>query len=146
MSLARLTRFPSFPSLFADFDELLRDPGNARPLEAGAALVPAADVAETDKTIEIHLDLPGMTADKIDVKLEGDLLTVMAERQAESTETKRNWVRTERSWGKFVRTFTLPDSVAATTPEASYKNGVLGITLYKKENVQPKSVKVKVEA
>ncbi len=145
MALASLARFPMFQNLFADYENLLRDTGFTRPLEASGALVPVADVAETAKSIEIHMDMPGFKGDQIDVKMEGDVLTVSAERTAEKDEQGKNWVRTERSWGKYLRSFTLPSTVSGSTPEAHYKNGVLEISLAKKPEVQPKAVKVKVD-
>ncbi len=74
-----------------------------------------------------------------------DNCQVVAQRTAEKDEKGKNWVRTERSWGKYLRSFTLPNTVSGSTPEAHYKNGVLEISLAKKAEVQPKSVKVKVD-
>ena len=109
-------------------------------------MVPTTDVLETEKAIELKVDMPGVTPEAIDVKLDGNMLTLSAERKQETKEEKNGWVRQERSWGKFARSFVLPETVEGTTPEASYKHGVLTVTLPKKEVPQPKSFKVKVEA
>ncbi|MCA2979437.1 MAG: Hsp20/alpha crystallin family protein [Myxococcaceae bacterium] len=145
MTLTRLnTRIPTF---WREFDELFRDlaPTATAP-DAVRALVPPTDITETEKAIELKVDLPGVTPDGIEVKLDGKLLTLSAERKQEAKEEHNGWVRQERSWGRFFRSFTLPDSVEGTTPEASYKHGVLTVTLPKKEAAQPRSFKVKVEA
>jgi HSP20 family protein len=135
------TRIPAF---WRDIDELFRD---LAPVAAPAGdLVPATDVRETEKAIELKVDLPGVTPDAIEVKLERNVLTLSAERKAESRDEKDGWVRQERSWGRFARSFVLPETVEGTTPEAAYKHGVLTVTLPKKELAQPKSFKVKVEA
>lgn len=143
-----LTRMNArFPSFFRDFDDLFRDlaPAEAKRAEAGATLMPATDVVESEKAIELKLDLPGVTPEGIEVKLEGDVLTVSAERKQEQKEEKDGWVRQERSWGRFARSFVLPETVEGTTPQAAYKHGVLTVTLPKKQVVPPKTVTVKVD-
>lgn len=144
MTLARFTLNPRFPTLFRDFDELFRElqPNQTAP----QSLVPAADVIETDKAVEIHLDMPGMAPDDIDVKLEGNQLTITAERKDEKTTEQKGWVRRERVVGSMSRSFTLPTTLDGSKPEASYKHGVLTLTLPKREEVQPRSLKVKVIA
>lgn len=139
MSLARFAFNPRFPSFWRDVEELIDTP-------VQNTLTPAADVYETDKTVELHLDMPGVAPDAIDVKLEGDQLTITAERKSEKTEKDKGWVRRERYTGTFRRTFTLSDMLEGTTPEASYRHGVLVVTLPKREAAQPRSFKVKVEA
>lgn len=144
MSLARLAFTPRFPSFWRDVDELFETP-------VQNTLTPSADVYETDKTVELHLDMPGVNPEAIDVKLEGDQLTISAERKTEKMVKSENekdgkWVRRERYIGSFRRTFTLSDMLEGTTPEASYRHGVLVVTLPKREAAQPRSFKVKVEA
>lgn len=133
-----------FPSIWREFDELFRAaPSTPAP---ASALTPATDVVETDKAIEFRVDMPGVTPEGIDVKLEGNVLTLTAERKSETKEEKDGWIRQERSWGTFARSFVLPETVEGTEPQAAYKHGVLTVTLPKKEVAQPKSFKVKVEA
>lgn len=137
-----LARF-ALPTFFRNFDDYFLDPTTRT--EAGTrSLWPPADVLESEKAIEINLDLPGIRAEDISVQLENDTLTVSAERPAAQSDGKA-WLRQERSFGRYFRTFTLPDTVTAN-PEAAYRNGVLTLTLPKKEEVKPRSVKVKVEA
>lgn len=146
MTLTRFTLNPRFPSLWREFDELFKDGAVAAAEPAEPTLVPAADVLETEKAVELHLDLPGVVPDQIDVKLEGNQLTITAQRNQEKAVEQRGYLRRERSFGTFSRSFTLPTTLDGTKPEASYKHGVLTVTLPKKEEVQPRSLKVKVEA
>jgi HSP20 family protein len=144
MTLMRINRFP----FFRDFDSLFRDMGlpvtDSDATER--ALVPAADIIDHEKSVEIRLDMPGVSPEAIDIKLDGDLLTVSAERKVETKTEGKGWIRQERSWGTFARSFTLPNTIDGGKPEATYKHGVLSVTLPKKEEILPKSFKVKVEA
>lgn len=142
-----LTRYTRFPTLFRDFDEFFRDFG-APQVDNGqkSGLVPAADVIEHEKSVELRLDMPGVDPEQIEVKLDGNLLTITAERKNERTDEGKGWIRQERNWGTFSRSFTLPNTLDGTRPEATYKHGVLMVTLPKKEEVLPKTLKVKVEA
>lgn len=146
MSLTRFTLNPRYPSLWRDFDELFKEAVTAAAEAPEATLTPAADVVETEKAVEIHLDLPGVVPEQIDVKLEGNQLTITAERKVEKAVEQRGYLRRERAQGAFTRSFTLPTTLDGTKPEASYRHGVLTVTLPKKEEVQPRSLKVKVEA
>lgn len=147
MSLARFALTPRFPSFWRDVDDLFRDMGAAPQPTGPQTFTPAADVVESDKAVEISLDLPGFAPEQIDVKLEGDQLTVTAQRADEpAAGEKQAWLRRERSRGHFVRSFTLPDMLEGTKPQATYRNGVLTLTLPKREEAQPRSFKVKVDA
>ena len=145
MSLAHFALTPRFPTFWRDVDELFENDFQAMP-ETKRSLAPPADVLETDKTVEIHLDMPGIAPDQIDVKLEGNTLTITAERKTEKGVDEKGWVRRERNLGTFVRSFTLNDTIDGSKPEATYRHGVLVVTLPKREEVQPRSLKVKVEA
>lgn len=153
MSLARFAFTPRFPTFWRDVDDLFANDFQPNP-ETQRHLTPPADVLETDKNVEIHLDMPGIAPDQIDVKLEGNTLTITAERKTEKVveavekadPAKGTWVRRERSLGTFVRSFTLGETIDGSKPEATYRHGVLTVTLPKREEVQPRSLKVKVEA
>lgn len=146
-----LTRWNSFndtvgfPSFFREMDSLLRGADASQYPEQSALFSPAADVIEKENAFEVQVDLPGAKPEEIQVKLEGDTLTVSVERKQEKTQgDKETYLRTERSFGVFARSFVLPRSVVGTTPEASYQHGVLTLTLPKREETKPKTVQVKV--
>ena len=142
-----LTRLSTFPSLWRDVDELLRDVAFPQTY-AGQAQdsFPVTDIVETDRAFELRLDMPGVKADAIEVKVQGQELTIAAERPQEALAAEQSWLRRERTFGRFARTFTLPSGVDGARLDAAYRHGVLVVTLPKKEEVQPRSVKVRVEA
>jgi HSP20 family protein len=144
-----INRMNRLPSLFRDLDEFWREfaaPYGARADGAEAALTPPVDIVESDKAVELHLDLPGMDPEKIDVKVVGNVLTISSERKSEKTSEGKDWVRQERTWGTYARSFTLPNNLDGSAPEATYKHGVLKVVLPKKEEAAGRSLKVKVEA
>lgn len=138
----------TFPTLWREFDNLFRDfgvPARAT-VEGPRRFMPPADIRETEKSVELHLDMPGVDPSGIEIKLDGNLLTITASREERREEKDGEWVRQERAWGQFGRTFTVPETIDGTKPEATYKHGVLTVVLPKKEAVLPKTFKVKVEA
>jgi HSP20 family protein len=140
-----MTRLPTF---WREVDDLFRDLGApvAREAAPTRAVTPPADITETAKSVVIQVDLPGVNPELIDVKLDHDVLTISAERTREKAVEGDEAVRQERAWGKFSRSFTLPNTLDGTQPEATYKHGVLTLTLPKRAEAQPRSLKVKVEA
>jgi HSP20 family protein len=125
---------------FSDFGNLFRDfSGFAN----GAEAIAPTDVLETENAIQVKVDLPGHSLEEIEVHLEGDTLTIRAERKAEKVEGKL--LRSERFYGVYSRTFVLPDSVDGSKPEAQYAQGVLTVTLPKREEAKPRLIKVEVK-
>jgi HSP20 family protein len=144
MTLMRVNRFPT---LFREFDELFSHFGAPASGESSVqAFIPAADVVEHEKHLELRLDLPGVNPELIEVKLDGGQLTISADRTEDKKTEGAAWIRQERTQGRFVRTFNLPSSIDGARPEATYKHGVLVVTLPKREEVLPRALKVKVEA
>jgi len=104
--------------------------------------VPSVDVSETDADLVVRAELPGMTQDDIELSLQDNVLTVKGEKKQEKKEEKENYHRIERSYGSFSRSFTLPATVKQEDIKASFKDGVLEITLPKSEEVQPKKIAI----
>src|SRR5215831_2062247 len=127
---------------FGDFDNLFRDLAGGG-FSQLVSLNPAADIVETENSIQVKIDLPGHGAKDIQVKLEGDTLTIQSERKQEKEEKGENYLRTERSYGLFNRSFVLPSSVDGSKPEARYVNGVLTVTLPKAEAAKARVIEVK---
>jgi HSP20 family protein len=110
------------------------------------ALVPAADVVETDEAVTVRMDLPGHDPKAIHVEVENDVLTVRSERRSETSEKDGRMHRRERSYGLYARSFALPAVVDASKAEARYENGVLTVTLPKHAEARPKRIAVKVRS
>jgi HSP20 family protein len=111
-------------------------------LESGK-WAPAVDVAEEADKILVKVEVPGMNEQDLRVSFEDGLLTVSGERQFERKDD-RNYHRIERTYGSFVRTFSLPRSVDASKITASYVNGVLEIEIPKLEEAKPKQIQINV--
>jgi Molecular chaperone (small heat shock protein) len=103
---------------------------------------PAVDVAENENEIILRAEIPGMKQDDIDIELTGDTLTLRGERKFENEERKENFVRVERSYGRFQRSFTLGVPVQHEKVSATYRDGLLEIHLPKSEETKPRKVQV----
>jgi len=132
-------------SLLPDFDNLFRDFASFGRGDSPTQFAPPADVVETEDAIQIKLDLPGHSPQDIQVHLEGDTLTIRAERKVEKQLAGKS-LRTERWAGVYSRSFVLPETVDGSKPEAKYADGVLTVSLPKREEAKPKLIKVEVKS
>jgi len=105
---------------------------------------PPVDIYEDEHNIALKLEVPGIDEKDIDVRIEGNTLTVHGERKIEKEEKEENFRRIERQYGSFTRSFTLPSSVDPAQVSANYDKGVLKINLAKKAEAKPKQIKVNV--
>jgi len=112
---------------------------------ANRGWVPAIDVYEDAESLQFHVELPGLKPEEIDVELKGDTLTIKGERKFENEEKKSGYVRVERAYGKFQRSFTLGVPINADGLKATCKNGVLEVIVPKAEAIKPKKALVTAE-
>jgi HSP20 family protein len=144
MAIVKYTPFASFepfPGLRA-FEDTMNRLFTAEP--NGRPWVPPVDIRETENELVVKADVPDVKFEDIDVRMENGTLTLRGERKFEEKKNEGGWHRVERSYGKFERVFTLPDTVDPEGVKADYKNGTLTITLPKKEIAKPRQVKVQV--
>lgn len=106
---------------------------------------PPADVLETKEALLIKVELPGLTEKDIKVEVENGVLSITGERKMEKKEEDKNYYRIERSYGKFIRSFTLPANLYGEKILATYNNGLLEIEIPKKESAQPRTINVEVK-
>ncbi|MBS1872511.1 MAG: Hsp20/alpha crystallin family protein [Acidobacteria bacterium] len=106
---------------------------------------PAVDILETENELLLKADLPGVEMKDIDIQMENGTLTLRGERKYENQKTEGGYHRIERSYGSFARYFTLPETVNVEAVKAEFKNGVLTVTLPKKELAKPRQIKVEVK-
>ncbi len=111
---------------------------------ARSAWTPAVDVSETEKEITLTVDLPGIRQEDIDLQVTADQLVLRGERKP-TEEKGRNYLRQERIYGPFQRSFSLTIPIQRDRVRASYKAGVLEIALPKSEEVMPKNIKIQVQ-
>jgi len=108
-------------------------------------VVPSLDLSETKDNFVVKAEVPGMDAKDISISLTGDVLTIKGEKKQEKEEKEEDYHVVERCYGSFSRSIRLPAEVESGKVEASYKHGILRITLPKSEKVKAKEVKIKVE-
>ncbi|HMJ88695.1 MAG TPA: Hsp20/alpha crystallin family protein [Candidatus Acidoferrum sp.] len=131
-----------------EIDRLFESPLNSLTSDSQQFLggwLPSIDLYEDRDHLTLKAELPGMKKEDIDIALHGDVLTLSGERKEEEKVEDAQSFRSERFLGKFQRTLTLPMAVAADKVHASYKDGILTVTLPKSEEAKPKQIDVKVE-
>lgn len=106
---------------------------------------PAVDIKETDGAFTVEAELPGMSKDDVKVTVHDGVLTIKGERKQEEETEDKKVHRIERFYGSFMRRFTLPDNVDENSVKASFKDGLLTLTIQKAEPKEPKAIEVNVE-
>jgi HSP20 family protein len=130
--------FPTGLRVFQDsLSRLLSEP-TSRPWS------PAVDIYETENELVLKADVPEVDPKNVAIQMENGTLTLKGERRFEEQGNGRGFHRIERGYGSFVRAFSLPDTVDPDKVKADYKNGVLTITLPKKEVAKPRTVNVQI--
>jgi HSP20 family protein len=107
---------------------------------------PAVDIFETEHELVVKADLPDIKPEELDIRVENNILKIRGERKFEKKVNENNYLRVERSYGSFSRSFSLANTVNTEAIKAEYKNGVLTLTIPKREEAKPKQIKVNVEA
>jgi HSP20 family protein len=131
--------FPAGLRLFQDtVNRLFSDQTTTRPW------APSVDIFETDNELVLKADIPGVDQKDIDIQLENGTLSLKGERKFERDEKNKGFHRQERSYGSFVRYFTVPETIDSENVKAGFQAGVLTVTLPKKEIAKPKAIKVQV--
>ncbi|PWL38272.1 molecular chaperone Hsp20 [Flagellimonas aquimarina] len=100
--------------------------------------LPAVNIKDNDENFELELAVPGGNKDDFKIEVDNDVLTISTEVKTDSKETKENYTRREFSFSSFKRVFTLPETVDGTRIDAAYENGILRLTLPKKEEALPR--------
>ena len=121
------------------FTRMVNEPRATRPWS------PAVDIYETENELVLKADVPEVESKDIDVRVENQTLTISGERKFEQENTSKGFHRIERSYGNFVRSFAVPNTFDTDKIVAGFKNGVLTVTLPKKEAAKPRQVKVEVK-
>ncbi len=130
--------FPAGLRLFQDSVARLLSEPNSRPW------TPSVDVFENENDLVLKADLPEVEPKEVSIEVENGTLTLKGSRNFENALSGRGYHRIERSYGSFVRAFSLPETVDPEKVKADYKNGVLTITLTKKEVAKPRTIPVEI--
>jgi HSP20 family protein len=136
MSLSHYDPLASLRAVESAFSRMLTEPQTNRPW------APSVDIYETENELVLKADLPDVDPKEIDVKVENQTLTLAGERKFQTDSAGKGYHRIERSYGNFVRSFAVPNSFDTDKVNAAYKNGVLTVTLPKKETAKPRQIKI----
>ena len=117
---------------------------SSRESAALSAWAPAVDIYEDEDSFLLKVELPEVNRDDVKVNLDGNMLSITGERRFEHEDKRDGYHRVERSYGQFYRSFTLPPNVNAAEINAEFKEGLLRLTIPKKEEAKPKQIEVKV--
>lgn len=128
-----------FPSLFSDFFNV-DDFFNTLPVFKSASL-PAVNVKETDQNFEIQMAAPGLKKEDFKISVNNRILTISSEKKEEKEEKSEKFTRKEFNYSSFQRSFTLPESASEDDIKAKYENGVLLLSVAKKEEAKKKPMK-----
>ena len=123
------------------FSDVFERQGEESSLTAWA---PSVDIYETEHELVVKADLPEVDPKDLDIRVENNILTIRGERKFEKNVNEENYLRVERSYGSFARSFTLASTVNSEAIKADYQNGVLTLSIPKREEAKPKQIKVNV--
>lgn len=136
-----MTYEPKYTSLFDDMDRIFNSV-----FDDGFALrAPAVDIREDEKQYLLEAELTGLNEKDVDVKVHDGLLTISSKKEEKKEESKKDYILRERRSSAFSRSFVLPKDVDQEKIEASFRNGLLTLTLPKSEKALPKSIEVKTK-
>lgn len=105
---------------------------------------PAVDIYEHEHELVVKADLPDVKPEDLDIRVENNILTIRGERKFEKKVDEKNYLRVERAYGSFARSFSLANTVNTEAIKADYKDGVLTLSIPKREEAKPKQIKVNV--
>ncbi|HEX2714191.1 MAG TPA: Hsp20/alpha crystallin family protein [Candidatus Acidoferrales bacterium] len=147
--MTTITRWDPFRGLSTLQEQMHRlfDDGLFRVRSDQSALTswaPSVDIYETEQELVVKADLPEVEEKDLDVHMENNVVTIRGERRFDKTTSEDNYLRVERPYGPFSRSFSLANTVNTDAIKAEYRNGVLKLTIPKREEAKPKQVKVSV--
>jgi HSP20 family protein len=146
MALIRWDPFREMSALQERMNRLLSDYRTRAPFGeeemAQGAWIPPVDIYETKESIVLNVELPGVTKEEISLEVKDNTLTIRGEKKLEKDVKEENFHRMERTYGSFMRAFTLPSTIHQDKVKAKFREGVLEITLPKAEEARPKQIKV----
>jgi HSP20 family protein len=145
--MANLDRWDSFRGTSPDsqLNRLISDFfGRATQEQNLTTWAPAVDIYEGENELVVKADLPDVKPEDLDIRVENNILTIRGERKFEKKVDEKNYLRVERAYGSFARSFSLANTVNSDAIKADYKDGVLTLSVPKREEAKPKQIKVSV--
>jgi len=146
MSLVKWDPWREMEDMFDRYTRAVGRPrGSGQEVVATGDWAPRVDIAETDNEFKIKAEIPEVKKEDVKVVADNGVLTISGERKEEKEEKGKKFHRIERHYGSFMRSFTLPDNVDEAKVKASFKDGMLTLSLPKTEESKPKAIEVKIE-
>jgi HSP20 family protein len=148
MSIIRWEPFRGLVSTQDHFNQLFNDTfarafGDQQEVSP-RAWIPPVDIYETGDSLVLKAELPGINPDDVEIRVEDSTLYLKGERKFEKEVKEENLHRVERSYGTFTRSFSLPNTIDSDEVKAEYQNGILTLTMPKREEAKPRSIKINV--
>jgi HSP20 family protein len=146
MNIVRYDPFRDLRSLQDEMNRLFSSTfsrGGSDEQMFGGAWTPSVDIYENKDNIVLEAELPGMKSEDVNISIENNILTISGERKFEKKSEGDNFHRVERGYGSFTRSFTLPPTVSSENVTAEFENGVLHLTLAKREEAKPRRIEIK---
>ena len=147
MAIVRWEPFRDVISNQRDFERFFREAFSPAASEGELSTrtwAPPVDIYENGDNLVLKAELPGINPDDVEIRVEDNTLYLKGERKFEKEVKEQNYHRVERSYGTFTRTFSLPNSIDSDKVAANFKDGVLTLTMPKKEEAKPKTIKINV--
>jgi HSP20 family protein len=146
MQLTKWDPFGEMEDMFDRYTRALSWPRRgSQEVMATGDWAPRVDIAETDKEFSIKAEIPDVKKEDVKVSVDNGVLTIKGERKQEKEEKNKKFHRVERFYGSFTRSFTIPDNVDENKIEASFKDGMLNLTIPKTAETKPKAIDVKIK-
>lgn len=147
MNIVRYDPFRELRSLQDEMNRLFsssfsRSGGGGDEQMQSGSWTPSVDISENKDQLILEAELPGMKPENVEISVENNVLTIRGERRFEKKQDSENLHRVERSYGSFTRSFTLPPTVSAENASAEFENGVLRLTLAKREEAKPRRIRI----
>lgn len=127
------------------FDDTMRASSEGDEELMRGAWAPAVDIHETDNGFMVTADLPGVKKEDVEIDLKDRTLTIKGEKKFGEKAPKENYIRIERSYGKFIRSFSLPNNIDSEKIKATFKDGTLELAIPKKEEAKPRQITIDVK-
>jgi len=144
MTLVRFEPYRSFERLGRKMNTFMDDFEKGFSFEMGG-FSPRVDITEDDNNLFVHAELPGLSKDQVKVSVnEERLMTISGDKKKQEKEEGKNYIRNERNFGSFTRSFSLPEYIDVENINAKFENGVLELSLKKIEPPKPKEVEVRI--
>jgi HSP20 family protein len=146
MGIIKVDPFRGFDNMLRRVNEVFDDVNRGGIRFEIGDFSPRVDIADTETAVTFHAELPGLTKDDVKISItDGNILTIRGEKKREERNEEKNFLRVERSWGSFTRSFALPDNLDTSKVDAQFEHGVLNVSIPKAEPTKPKEQEITIK-